>query len=305
METEILFICEIVKSNYESYGSLELRRLFHGRGRTYQGYQFLSIDLFPPALLVTLYEERDVLWKEALAEQLMKLVGVDIIVCQNRKKVPWENIVLRGTLLEDHVIQENGLNYSISLSRGENPGIFPDMRDGRKYIKEISSGKRVLNLFSYTCAFSVAALEGGACSVLNMDMNSNSLSRGRLNHQLNDHGKVNIQFFNHNILKSFGKIVKKGPYDLVIIDPPPSQGSSFNLERDYGRVLRKTKDFLSDEGEIFACLNSHQYDFPWFEEFLEKQLGDFRIIKKMGAGDDFPEKEADFGLKIIHLALQG
>jgi 23S rRNA (cytosine1962-C5)-methyltransferase len=303
MDKEISDIYTIVKKNYNHFGAHEIRRFLHGRGGTYPGLQFLSIDCFPPALLITLYEERDDKWKQSLADTLMGIEAVQVIVFQTRVKAPWKNEILRGTLPEEHVCEEEGLKYSITLDRGENPGIFPDMREGRKCIREISRGKRVLNLFSYTCAFSIAAVEGGAESVLNLDMNSNSLNRGRLNHQLNEHNKAKVQYLSHNILKSFGKIVKKGPYDLVIIDPPPSQGNSFNLERDYGKILRRTKDFLVENGEILLCLNSHQYNYQWFEDFLQNHLGDYKILRKIGSGEDFPEENEESGLKIIHLTI--
>ena len=299
----ISILYKIAEKKLQNYTSKELRRLVHGRGGTYKNLEFLNVDLFSPVLLITLYEKRDEDWRQLVSTRLMQLDGIETIVFQNRAEVPWTSEISAGNLPENHIIEENHLKYSVSLSKGENPGIFPDMREGRLYLKEISSGKKILNLFSYTCAFSVAAIEGGATSVLNIDMNSNSLSRGRLNHQLNHHNKKTVSYLSHNILKSFGKISKRGPYDLIIIDPPPSQGRSFNLQRDYGKILRRSRDFLGGEGEILACLNSPNYNFLWFLSFLKENLGEYRIIRKFSSGEDFPEKNEEKGLKIVHLEI--
>ncbi|MDA3810091.1 MAG: class I SAM-dependent methyltransferase [Spirochaetaceae bacterium] len=303
MNYEISTILQITSENMKKYSHLETRRLFHGRGGTYENILFINIDLFPPALLITLYEDRDNEWKEILTTELLKMNKIDCIVFQNRVKAPWKNEIVKGVLPERHIVEENSLKYTVSLEPGENPGIFLDMRDGRSYVNKISKNRRVLNLFSYTCAFSIAAVEGGASSVLNMDMNSNSLNKGRINHQLNFHRSDNVAYLSHNILKSFGKIIKKGPYDLILIDPPPSQGHSFNLIRDYGKIMRKTCEMLSYKGEILACLNSHNVDFVWFKDFLSENLGQYEIIAEFGAGDDFPEKNRELGLKTIHLRL--
>jgi 23S rRNA (cytosine1962-C5)-methyltransferase len=304
MNYEISNVYRIIDENYSNRPEGEMQRLLHGRGGEIEHCSFLNADLFPPALLVTLYEKRNHSWKSDLSELIFQLDGIKTIVFQDRTEAPWINDMYGNELPENHIVEEKGLKYSVSLRKGENPGIFPDMKEGRFYIREISSGKKVLNLFSYTCGFSVSAIEGGAESVLNMDMNSNSLNRGRVNHELNHHDKSKISYLSHNILKSFGKITKKGPYDLIIIDPPPSQGSSFNLERDYGKVLRKCNDILSPDGEILACLNSHSLDFQWFKSFIETNLGNFENISQFGAGEDFPERNSELGLKIIHLKIK-
>ncbi len=303
MNSEIDEICKIVSENKIKYQSGELRRLFHGRGDNYGKLKYLNVDLFPPVLLATFYEEKKDEWLRALSQSMGMIEGVKAVVFQHRNRTPWISKLMTGELPDDHIVVENGLRYSVSLDKGVNPGIFLDMREGRNYVRSISEGKRILNLFAYTCPFSVAAAEGGAISVLNIDMNRNSLNRGRVNHRLNGDKCDDVCYLNHNILKSFGKIEKKGPYDLIVIDPPPSQGTSFSLERDYGKLLRRTSTFLGEKGEVLACLNSHTLDFDWFKSFLKENLGEYELLKEMGACDDFPEKNPQYGLKIIHLRL--
>ena len=80
------------------------------------------------------------------------------------------------------------------------------MKNGRSFIKEISKDKNVLNLFSYTCAFSVCAISAGASKVVNVDMAKNALTTGRTNHHLN-----NLE--NKSVDLDGGRIIKKNKYD--------------------------------------------------------------------------------------------
>lgn len=275
------------------------KRLLHGRGGAFEGLSFVNVDLYPPAFLVTLYEERTTEWKEKLSNRILELFPLCPVVIQDRTSAPWTNSFSGPDLPEPHIVLESGLLFRVSLRRGENPGLFPDMSGGRELVRSLAAGKKVLNLFAYTCAFSVAALAGGALSVLNLDMNRNSLSRGRENHRINNQNLSKVGFLDHNILKSFGKINREGPFDLVIIDPPPSQGGSFQLERDYGKILRKTPEFLAPDGLVLACLNSPRYDFSWFRNFLGENLGDNAVLEEREGGEDCPEANRGGGLKII------
>ena len=92
----------------------------------------------------------------------------------------------------------------------------------------------MLNLFAYTCAFSIAALAGGARQVVNNDMSRPSLDWGRENHQRNGQDLRSVSMLPHNLFKSWWKIRSLGPYGLIIIDPPTYQRGSFDAEKDYG-----------------------------------------------------------------------
>ncbi len=107
------------------------------------------------------------------------------------------------------------------------------MKKGRQFVYENAKDKKVLNLFSYTCSFSVCASKGEAKEIVNIDMAKNALNTGRLNHQKNNLDTKNVKFLPHNILKSWGKIKKSGPYDIIIIDPPSFQKGSFAATKDY------------------------------------------------------------------------
>ena len=117
------------------------------------------------------------------------------------------------------------------------------MKNTREYLKNISKDKTILNLFSYTCAFSVVSVSGEASKVINIDMGKNSLSIGRENHHLNNLDTKNVKFLAHNILKSFGKIKSLSPFDIIIIDPPSFQKGSFVATKDYEKIIKRVGDF--------------------------------------------------------------
>src|SRR5690606_25896739 len=115
-------------------------------------------------------------------------------------------------------------------------------------------GLKVLNLFAYTCAFSVVALYAGAQHVLNMDIAQGSLATGQHNHHLN--GLTGASFLAHDIFSSWGKITRGGPYHLIIIDPPSYQKGSFVATKDYAKLMRRLPDLLRPNGHVMLCLNA-------------------------------------------------
>ena len=96
------------------------------------------------------------------------------------------------------------------------------MAEGRRWVRAQAAGQQVLNLFAYTSAFSVAALQGGAKQVVNVDMSAGAIALGQLNHALNGL-QAGARFLAHDIFKTWGKITRSGPYHLIIVDPPSFQ----------------------------------------------------------------------------------
>jgi len=127
---------------------------------------------------------------------------------------------------------------------------------------------RVLNLFAYTCGFSVAAIAGGARQVVNNDMSRPALDWGKENHALNAHPDRQVAYLPHNLFKTWGKVRKFGPYDMVIIDPPTNQRGSFNAEKQYGAVLKQVAKLMAPGSLAAICLNSPFLD----HSFLENQV---------------------------------
>lgn len=279
----------------------ECTRLFHGRGKKWPEFEHLSIDLYPPAVLITTYKEIDEAEKASLVETLKSVPGLqfDSILLQKRYGKGEDVEVLSGTALGETHAVEKSEKYLVNLKNSKNIGFFLDMAIGREYVRNNSQGKSVLNLFSYTCSLSVAALKGGATQVVNVDMSKPSLNVGEKNHTLNGIDKRAVKFISHDIMKSFGAMARKGPYDLIIIDPPTNQGDSFKADRDYHKIIRRLHTMTAKDGIVMACLNSPHLNSQFLINAFEEHANQFTFVENFYSSFSEMEADKEEGLKIV------
>jgi 23S rRNA (cytosine1962-C5)-methyltransferase len=278
---------------------IESQRLFHGRGHAYPGLEHVNIDWIAPVIIVTLYSEVERDWLEAVCADLQVLLPE----CENlqvqyrcRPRGPFE--AMAGGEVDQLIAVENGLKYHISLGRAQNTGLFLDIANGRSWVKNNSEGKNVLNLFSYTCAFSVAALAGGAQRVVNIDMAKGALSTGRENHRVNDHDMTRVIFQGIDIFKSWSRIKKYGPYDILISDPPSFQKGSVDIQRDYYKLISRIPQLVKPGGMLMMCLNSPDLDDDFLKQQMEEYCPDCQLIGKVENPKVFKEAQQGKGLKV-------
>ena len=289
----------------------ETRRLFHGRGRCWPGLEQVTVDWLQGVVLVSLFKEPQAAQLEALKADLLRLAaspawvacGAHTLAFQHRYLPQSTTEWLVGDAIDDMTITEGGLRYRVDLGRKQNNGLFLDMRYGRDWVRANAQGKRVLNLFAYTCGFSVTAIEGGAEHVVNLDMSSAALSRGRDNHRLNGHDLGKVTFLGHDLFKSWGKVIGKGPYDLVIIDPPSFQKGSFLLTKDYQRVLRRLPELLGAEGTVLACMNDPAFGADFLIEGVTREAPSLRFERRLENPPEFPDADIECGLKALVFRL--
>jgi len=235
----------------------QCQRLFHGRGHAYENLAHVNVDWLTPVVLITLYQEVSQEWLSIQAEWLFSHVdGCKSVQVQFRCRDKAPTVLLLGEAYESTQVTELGLQYHIEFGKAQNMGLFLDMRNGRQWVLENSRNKTILNLFAYTCAFSVAALAGGAEKVVNFDMSKASLAKGRDNHRLNEQNTQQVVFEGVDIFKSNGRIKKHGLYDVIICDPPSFQKGSVNIERDYAKLIRRIPQWAKPQADIMLCLNS-------------------------------------------------
>ena len=282
--------------------SQEACRLFHGRGHAVTGLEHLNIDWYSPLVLITLYAPEKQARLQNLAQSLFSALaekGCSCVVAQYRHEpmAPMEALI--GELPETLTVEEHGLKYGLNFGRFQNIGLFPDMANGRKWVKEHASGKRVLNLFSYTCGFSVAAIAGGANKVVNFDMSKRALSIGRDNHRLNNHDLSGVVFEGLDIFRSFGRVKKHGPYDLVISDPPTFQKGSVDIRKDYPRLARRLREYLAPQAELLLCLNAPELGADFLMEVVEQECPDWKFIERIANPAVFVEATDISGLKVL------
>jgi 23S rRNA (cytosine1962-C5)-methyltransferase len=276
------------------------RRLFHGRGRCFPGFEHLTIDRYGSIVLIACFgRATDTAEAVAglLAESLPTLGGVCI---QHRQGPRTRSEVVAGEVPEEVVVVEDGLRYAVAPLKNQNVGLFLDMAPTRAWVRRHAAGARVLNLFAFTCAFSVAAIAGGAVDVLNNDMSRQALDWGRRNHALNGHDPRRVGMLAQNVFKSFTRLARLGPFDLIIMDPPTSQRGSFNAERQYGLLFRRIGDLAAPGADVIAALNSPFLGESFLPEQAARSAPGLQLIGRLPASPDFPDRHPDRGLKIMH-----
>ncbi|MDH5931681.1 class I SAM-dependent methyltransferase [Vibrio splendidus] len=289
----------------------ELRRIFHGRGKFWPGLDQLTCDWVDGQLLVNVFKEVDDEFLSSLKAGLVDLTNKDIwqakqgtsIVLQHRYADGAPSEVLWGELNDSPVVVEHGLKYQLDIGRNQNFGLFLDMRNGRQWVQDNAKDKNVLNLFAYTCGFSVAAIAGGARQCMNVDMSRGSLNKGRDNHRLNDHDMRSVNFLGYDIFKSWGKIKKGGPYELVIIDPPSFQKGSFALTKDYKKILRRLPDLLTEGGEVIACVNSPAVSPNFLIETMVEEAPSVEFIERLDNPPEFVDVDLESSLKVLRFKI--
>lgn len=279
--------------------SNQAQRLFHGRGHAYQGLSHVTIDWLPPVVLITLFASESSENINNLADYLMiALPDCKSVQLQHRYESFGPIDVVRGEAIEQLNILENNLKFTIRLGKNRNTGLFLDMKKGREWVQEHSQGKRVLNLFAYTCGFSIAAVAGGARSVLNVDMSSSALSVGRENHRLNEQTLKPVKFEKLNIFNSFGRFKKRGPFDLLICDPPTFQKGSVDIVKDYPKIMRRLDSFMAPSATLLLCLNAPDLDKSFLIGNMKELAPGYSFIDEIKPPAVYVDAE-NKGLKVL------
>ena len=300
----------------------DAQRFFHGRGGLHPGSEAWTLDAFPPAWVVTSYapasDEQLTAIGQALAARWQHIAPGQPLTWvyqfrpQGKQKTPAETRLMAGTLPEApqaHVVHEAGLAYRVNLLRGQNHGLFLDMAEGRRWVHQhiaqlaqldarALAPIAVLNLFAYTCAFSVVARAAGADQVLNVDMSHAALTTGERNHQLN--GLVGgASFMPHDIFKSWGKITRSGPYQLVIVDPPSYQKGSFIASKDYPRLLRRLPSLVAPGGHALLCLNAPEIATQTLLDQVAECAPGLRFVQRVANPPVFADVDEDKSLRVL------
>ncbi len=278
----------------------QCQRLFHGRGHAYKGWEHINIDWLSPVALITAYKEES---KERLLD-IAEILKANIPACRSvqvqyrwRPKAPKE--LLLGEEITETTVEELGLKYHIQLGQAQNTGLFLDIRNGREWVKQHSHNRQVLNLFAYTCAFSVAAIASGASHVVNVDNKKGVLSRGRENHRLNAQDTKRVTFEGVNIFKSYSRIKKYAPYDLMICDPPSFQVGSVDIKRDYKKIISRIPQWMNPGSDLMLCLNSPDLSEEFIFDLVNNECSDCQFVESIQPPEVFRETKRGKGLKVL------
>jgi len=283
---------------------MDSRRLFHGRGCVYPGYEQVTVDLYAPVLWLTFFKANDEMTFES--QVIDEVIGsaqqhaLEAVMVQRRYLQDSPAECVWGSTPEEVWAQRGAARFTIQLGGRQNTGFFLDMEPGRQWLEQRAAGKRVLNLFAYTCAFSVVAQQAGAVSVVNVDMSRGALNQGRENHRLNNLPTDPIRFLQENILKSWGRIRRPGPYEIAIIDPPSFQRGSFVASQDYRKLIRRLPEFMVPGGDVLLCLNAPELGEDFLRQLVEEECPACEFVARLNPSADFPDADPDQQLKLMH-----
>ncbi len=277
--------------------TIEFKRVFHGRGNFYDDFDYLTIDSIDEIFFVCLFKE-NLLENRIISflNNFAKQNNFKTFIVQRRYLKNAPNQIVFGKINKIEIAVENGLKYLINFSN-KNIGFFPDMKRGREFIRSIAKDKKVLNLFSYSCAFSVCAIKAGAKQVVNVDMAKGALTIGRENHHLNSLDTKRVKFLPYNILKSWSRIKKDSPYDIIIIDPPSFQKGSFEATKDYEKIIKRLDSLASENCIVLSCLNAPELNIDFIKNLFKKNAPTFKFVKRLDNLNTFPTSNESKALK--------
>jgi 23S rRNA (cytosine1962-C5)-methyltransferase len=181
------------------------------------------------------------------------------------------------------------------MDQGFSPGLFPDQRENRRRLRELSAGKEVLNCFAYTCSFSVAAAAGGGFTT-SVDLNKAYLDWGRENFRVNELPLDKHDFIYGDVLDWLKRFAKRNrQWDIVVLDPPTfgttKKGRIFRAARDYQELVRLAARLLRKEGILFCSTNQRSVT-P--EQFLATLQSACRAEKRAVLRVEFETQPLDF-----------
>jgi 23S rRNA (cytosine1962-C5)-methyltransferase len=233
-------------------------RLVHGAGDGLPGF---TCDVLGRAAVVYAYGAGLLALARSLAESIAGFARLDGAVVKLRVRGDGDGTIDRdviGRVDERAVVGEHELAFEVHPLGAINTGLFTDMREQRRGLARFAAGKRVLNLFSYTGALSVACARAGAASVVSVDTSDGVHAWARGNFERNG---VTGRFEAGDAVRFLARADRdRERYDLILIDPPTfstARGAPWSADRDYPELIAKAARVLDDGGVLWLAANTH------------------------------------------------
>ncbi len=279
-------------------------RLAHAEG---DGLPGVTVDVYGDYLVVSLYDDESLAARETILDGAFQLGPAGIYlklrpkhasrIVDGRSEQFSPKDPVRGLPApEPLVVHELGLPHESRLGEGLSTGIFLDQRENRRRVREMARGLSVLNLFAYTCPFTVAAVAGGAKKTVSVDV-----SRGALEWARRNLDRIGADPEAHLLVEADAiKWLEKGAerhglFDLVILDPPSfatTKQTRFSAESDYKKLAAQCMRILGPGGRLLACTNHKGIGHLKFRRSLQdaaRAVGREVVqIKDLPDPDDFP-----------------
>lgn len=193
-------------------------------------------------------------------------------------------------------VKENGLNYLVDLREGLNTGLFPDQRRNRQELMARVAGKKVLNLFAFTGAFSVAAAVAGAQKVTSVDVSAKYLEIARENFSINRINPKRHEFIESDVFAELVRMqTQQRRFDVILFDPPSfstTSKSRFSTHGGTSKLVSATLPLLESGGLLISSSNHQKVSLDDYLKELRRgalQSGDeLKTIFTSGQPEDFP-----------------
>lgn len=270
----------------------------------------VTVDRFGDVAVLSFYREADPGEATRVADALMQSGGLRAVYVKYRpreaRRVANEqpealapSMPIAGTPVDSLEALELGARFVIRPANGLSVGLYLDAREARRVVHAEAQGRRVLNLFSYTCGFGVAARRGGATRAANVDASRKVLDWGEENLRANGLSVGRYDFIAGDAFEWLGRFAKKGEsFELVVLDPPgfaTTKASRFSAARDYHQLVAAAAPVVASRGLLLAMCNVEAMTPATFEGQIERGLGarPGRLVRRFGASDvDFAQPSA-------------
>lgn len=288
-------------------------RLFNQEGDDFGG---LTVDLYGDYAVFSwynsyVYQIRKVI-SEAFRQVFPEVLGTYEKI--RFKGLDYESAHLYGQEAPDFfTVLENGVLYQVFMNDGLMTGIFLDQHEVRSSLVDgLAMGKSLLNMFSYTAAFSVAAAMGGASQTTSVDLAKRSRELSQAHFQANGISTDDHRFIVMDVFEYFKYAKRKGlTYDVIVLDPPSfarNKKQTFSVAKDYHKLISQSLEILNPEGIIIASTNAANVSRQKFTEQIDKGFAgrSYQILNKYGLPADFAYNKKDESsnyLKVISMKV--
>ena len=268
-------------------------RLVHGEGDLLPG---LIIDIYANTAVIQAHTDGMYLNLDAIAEAIKTVFGDEIAHIYSKSSAAMHDAEIEDEFLlgDQHevVATENNMKFKVNWVTGQKTGFFLDQRENRQLLGHYSKGKSVLNTFSYSGGFSVAALIGGATKVVSVDISQTAVTLGDENVALN-----NLTENHLSVQADVMKNLKDEPemFDIVILDPPAfakSLTKKHQATMGYKRLNMLGLERVKPGGLLFTFSCSQVIDEKLFANTVTAaaiEVGrNCRILHRLGQGPDHP-----------------
>ena len=304
------------KENRKSYYQDDLTTAFRLFNQEGDGFGGLTVDLYGDYAVFSWYNSYVYQIRQTISEAFRQ-VFPEVLGTYEKirfKGLDYESAHVYGQEAPDFfTVLENGVLYQVFMNDGLMTGIFLDQHEVRgSLVDGLAMGKSLLNMFSYTAAFSVAAAMGGASQTTSVDLAKRSRELSEAHFQANGLSTDDHRFVVMDVFEYFKYAKRKGlTYDVIVLDPPSfarNKKQTFSVAKDYHKLISQSLEILNPVGIIIASTNAANVSRQKFTEQIDKGFAgrSYQILNNYGLPADFAYNKKDESsnyLKVISMKV--